>query len=84
MACGSGVVAFVTFIAWVKSGCREESTTLHVLAVSGLVCSCAYFLVGDYAVAVLTGNIMGIPMDGKVKTVYWVYWVCERLPLLTF
>lgn len=83
MACGSGALAFLSFIIWVLGGCRKDSRTLHVLAVSGLVCSCAYLLCGDYAVAVITGNTMGLPRK-KDKALYWTYWFFERLPILTF
>jgi hypothetical protein len=80
--CGSGALAFGSFISWVKGGCRQDST-LHVLAVAGLVNSCANYLAGDYAVAVLTGNIVGIPSD-TARKLYYVYWVFERVPIFTF
>jgi hypothetical protein len=80
IALGAGLTAFVALIAWGKSGSRGA---LHVLVVSGLVTSCAYLLVGDYGVAVITGNTLGYPSE-EAKTLYWIYWVFERLPLLTF
>src|SRR5437868_5631687 len=83
LACGSGAIAFIAFIAWVKAGFRAEGKTLHVLAVAGLLCSCAYFLCGDYAVAVLTGNTIGTPRK-KVAALYWAFWIFERVPLFTF
>ncbi|KAI9867543.1 MAG: hypothetical protein M1813_008342 [Trichoglossum hirsutum] len=81
--CSSGALAFVSLIIWVKGGCEENSVTIHVLAVTGLVNSCANFLVGDYAVAVLTGNTGGIPSD-TARNLYYVYWVFERIPIFTF
>ena len=87
MVCGSGVLAFGSLIIWVKGGCRRDSVTLHVLAVAGLVNSCTNFLVGDYGVAVLTGNTVGIPSEEVsevVKKLYYVYWVFERIPIFTF
>lgn len=83
LACGSGAIAFFAFIAWIRAGFRADGKTLHVLAVAGLVCSCAYFLSGDYAVAVLTGNTLGAPRDRKVSRLYWVFFVFERIPLFT-
>ena len=83
MACGSGFLAFVSLIAWFKKGCLRVGTTIHVLVVSGLVCSLAYFLSGDYAVAVLTGNTFGLPTK-EYQVLYWVFWVFERVPLFTF
>jgi len=83
MACSSGFVAFVSLILWLKKGRSRAGATLHVLVVSGLVCSLAYFLSGDYAVAVLTGNTIGLPTK-KYEGLYWVFWVFERVPLFTF
>ena len=83
MACGSGLIAFTSFISWIKGGCRRDSVTLHVLVVSGVVCSCSYFLVGDYGVAVITGSTAGIPAETASK-LYYVYLVVERIPFLTF
>jgi len=83
MACGSGFVAFVSLIAWFKEGRPQLGATLHILVVSGLVCSLAYFLSGDYAVAVLTGNTIGLPTK-KYQELYWVFWIFERVPLFTF
>jgi len=84
LACGSGGIAFIAFIAWFQGGFRAEGKTLHILAVAGLMCSCAYFLCGDYAVAVLTGNTIGSPREKKVASLYWTFWVFERVPLFTF
>ncbi|KAI9779439.1 MAG: hypothetical protein M1839_007404 [Geoglossum umbratile] len=81
--CGSGALAFGSFISWVKGGCRQDPVTLHILAVAGLANSCANFLAGDYAVAVLTGNTIGIPSDA-VSKLYYAYWVFERVPFFTF
>jgi hypothetical protein len=83
MACGSGALAFGSLIIWVKGGCRRDSVTLHVLVVAGLVNSCANYLAGDYGVAVLTGNTVGIPSE-EAKKLYYVYWVFERIPIFTF
>lgn len=82
MGCGSGALAFGSFIIWVKGGCRRDSVTLHVLAVAGLVNSCANFLTGDYAVAVLTGNTVGIPFRRNMRTGYgFVYCTMHHLLL---
>ena len=83
MASSSGFVAFVSLISWLKQGRPGAGATLHILVVSGLVCSLAYFLSGDYAVAVLTGNTIGLPTE-KYQGLYWVFWVFERVPLFTF
>jgi len=83
MACSSGFVAFVSLISWLKKGRPQAGATLHILVVSGLVCSLAYFLSGDYAVAVLTGNTIGLPTK-NYQELYWVFWVFERVPLFTF
>jgi hypothetical protein len=82
LACGGGFFAFVSLIAWFRKGCRREGATLHILVVSGLICSLGYFLAGDYGVAVITGSTIGLPTE-KYQALYWVFFIFERVPLLT-
>ncbi|KAJ2897708.1 hypothetical protein MKZ38_004485 [Zalerion maritima] len=80
----SALIAFVSFIVWVKGSCRKEAGSLHVVVVSGLICSCGYFLAGDWGVAVMTGNTIGSPDNSSVASLFWTYWIFGRFALLTW
>ncbi|KAF8647317.1 hypothetical protein AX16_006779 [Volvariella volvacea WC 439] len=53
----------------------------------GLLVSVFSFIIGsalysDWALGVMSGNLLGIP-SGDATKLYWAYWAVERLPMLS-
>ena len=48
-----------------------------------MVClSCSLYWLGDAVAAIAADNVVGRPSDTVAK-LYWVFWVFERVPLVT-
>ena len=52
-------------------------------AVSAILFSCALFWFGDFGIATVSKNTMGMPSK-QITALYYSFWIVERLPLLTF
>ncbi len=58
-------------------------TASYVFFVAGVISCTAWFVVADYAVAIVTGNAVGQPRGGS-QALFWLYFVFQYIPIFTF
>ncbi|EJT82459.1 hypothetical protein GGTG_02432 [Gaeumannomyces tritici R3-111a-1] len=87
LAIGGGLLAVLSVFCLCRGrsgeGKRRESRGMHFFVITALISSLGWFVIGDYGVALLTGQTLGLPGD-KTRTLYWVYYVFQYVPLGTF
>jgi hypothetical protein len=87
-------IAFIVLLAWIAftglatllslvvSACLLFKNVM-LFAVSAVLFSCALFWLGDFGIATVSKNSIGIPSK-QVAVLYYTFWIIERLPLFTF
>ena len=87
-------IAFIVLLAWL---CLTGlATALYLIltglslfkdsmyfAISAILFSCALFWFGDFGIATVSKNTIGMPSK-QVTALYYSFWIVERLPLFTF
>ena len=87
-------IAFIVLLAWIAL--TGLATLLSFIAsafslfkmsvpfaVSAVLFSCALFWLGDFGIATVSRNTIGTPSK-QVATLYYTFWIVERIPLFTF